>query len=500
MNQRILIIGTGFAGLGMGIRLKQAGIDDFVILERDAGVGGTWRANHYPGAACDVESHLYSFSFEKSPDWSRAFGTQKEILAYLERCAQKYGLLPHIRFHTEATGASFDEATGLWTVRTKSGETFEARVVVSGTGGLSRPALPDIPGRDTFAGKTFHSAGWDDAYPLEGKRVGLIGTGASAVQIVPAIAPRVGELVVFQRSAPWILPKDDFPFTEEQKARFRRHPLLLDLERAKIFARRELFGLAFTRQPKVLEMLEPLVLQYLKKQVRDPVLRKKLRPDYHLGCKRILPTNDYYPALQRPNVDLCTDGIEAITPRGIRTRDGHERGFDVLIYATGFHASEAAAPFGIAGRGGRDLNAVWRDGPEAYLGSTVAGFPNLFLIVGPNTGLGHTSMVLMIEAQIAYALSAIKTMRDRALKLVDVRPEAQSRYNEEIQRRLEKTVWSSGCKSWYLTRSGKNTTLWPGLTTEFARRTRAFDPESYDLVPLANEPAARRLPLVDQPG
>lgn len=481
MNQHILIVGTGFAGLGMGIRLKQAGIDDFTLLEQASSVGGTWRDNHYPGAACDVESHLYSFSFEKNPEWSRTFACQREILAYLEHCTDKYGLRPHIRFDTSVTGGSFDEASGLWSLSTNKGETLRARVVVSGTGGLSRPALPDIPGLSSFAGKTFHSARWDDAYPLEGKAVGVIGTGASAIQIVPSIAPRVGKMAVFQRTAPWILPKPDRAFSEQQKARFRRFPALLSLERAGIYLRRELSALGFVVEPRLLALLEPLVLTYLKKQVRDPVLREKLTPDYHLGCKRILPTNDYYPALQRPNVELVTEGIEAIVPSGVVTRDGKERALDVLILATGFHAAEAVTPFRLRGRGGRDLDETWREGAEAYLGTTVSGFPNLFLIVGPNTGLGHSSMVVMIEAQIAYVLSAIQKMRAENLSLVDVREGAQARYNQEIQRRLGKTVWASGCKSWYQTRSGKNTTLWPGFTFEFARRTRAFDAASYEL-------------------
>mgnify|MGYP000293516851 CR=1 FL=1 len=421
MNQHIVIVGTGFAGIGMGIRLKQAGIDDFTILEQASGVGGTWRDNHYPGAACDVESHLYSFSFEKNPGWSRTFACQKEILAYLERCADKYGIRPHIRFDTAVTGASFDEASGLWSLGTSRGETLQARVVVSGTGGLSRPSRPDLPGLSTFAGKTFHSARWDDAYPLEGKTVGVIGTGASAVQIVPAIAPRVGKLHVFQRTPPWILPKADRAFSEREKERFRRHPWRMSLERSALYWRRELTGLGFVVEPRLFRLLEPLVLKYLERQVRDPVLRKKLTPDYRLGCKRILPTNEYYPALQRPNVELVTEGIEAIQPAGIRTRDGEERPLDLLILATGFEAAEAVAPFAITGRGGRDLNDAWRDGAEAYLGATVAGFPNLFLIVGPNTGLGHNSIIFMIECQVRYALDAILAMRREGWASVDVR-------------------------------------------------------------------------------
>jgi cation diffusion facilitator CzcD-associated flavoprotein CzcO len=480
-HDHILIIGTGFAGLGMGIRLKQAGIHDFTILEKDGGVGGTWRANHYPGAACDVESHLYSFSFEPNPRWSRSFATQPEILAYLEHCADKYGLRPHIRFNTAVTSAAFDERAGVWNVKTSDGKSLRARVLVSGSGGLSRPAYPDIPGLASFQGKTFHSARWDDSAALDGKRVAVIGTGASAIQIVPAIAPRVEQLCVYQRTPPWIVPKRDYPISERQRAIFRRAPFLQQLVRDGIYLQRELFGIGFVLEPRLLKLAEGLVRKYLNQSVSDRALRDKLRPDYALGCKRVLPTNDYYPALQRPNVELVTEGIESVLPHGIRTRDGKERELDALVLATGFQAAEAVAPFEVRGRGGLDLGTVWSDGAEAYLGTTVAGFPNLFLIVGPNTGLGHSSMVLMIESQIQYVLSAVQTMRARGIEQVDVRADVQARYNARIHERLEHTVWNSGCKSWYRTRSGKNTTLWPGFTFEYRFKTRRFDVESYEL-------------------
>jgi cation diffusion facilitator CzcD-associated flavoprotein CzcO len=482
--QDVLIIGSGFAGLGMGIRLKQAGIESFTILEQAGGVGGTWRDNHYPGAACDIPSHLYSFSFEPNPRWTRAFGEQTEILAYLEHCADKYGLRPHLRFGAEVVRASFDERSGIWEVIARDGRTWRARALVSGCGGLSRPSYPDIPGLSSFEGKTFHTARWDHRFPLEGKTVGLIGTGASAIQIVPEIAPRVGRMHLFQRTPPWIMPKPDRDIGPVERAIFRRAPALQRLARMGIYLALEWRAVAFVSAPGLLKRAEPMALRYLASRVRDPALRAKLTPSYTLGCKRILMSNDYFEAVQRDNVELVTDEIERVIPAGIVTRGGVTRRLDALVLATGFQAAEAVSPFETRGRGGRDLNEAWRRGPEAYLGTTVSGFPNLFLLMGPNTGLGHNSMVFIIESQIQYALDCIRTMRSRGLRFVDVLPDAQARYNERIQARLAKTVWNvGGCASWYKTRDGKNTTLWPGFTVEFRLRTRRFDPAAYDLVP-----------------
>ena len=481
-SEHVVIVGTGFAGIGMAIRLKQAGIHDFTILEKASGVGGTWRDNRYPGCACDVESHLYSFSFEPNPDWSREFAPQGEILAYLERCVERYGLRPHIRFDTAVTGATFDEAAGLWTIETSRGP-LTARAIVSASGGLSRPSVPDLPGLGTFAGKTFHSARWDDAYPLEGKTVGVVGTGASAIQIVPAVAPRVGRMHVFQRTPPWVIPKRDRAIPIEERARLRRAPLLQRLTRYRQYWLHELFGLGFVAEPRILRFAGKLAHGFLRQSVPDAALRERLTPRYTMGCKRILLSNDYYPALQRPNVELVTDAIREVTPTGVVTADGKERPLDVLVLATGFQAAEACAPFPVRGRGGRDLDDAWREGAEAYLGTTVAGFPNLFLIVGPNTGLGHSSMIFMIESQVAYILSALRAMRAGKLRLVDVRPEAQARYNQTLAARLARTVWSTGgCTSWYQTPDGKNTTLWPGFTFEFRLRTRRWDPADYEVM------------------
>jgi cation diffusion facilitator CzcD-associated flavoprotein CzcO len=496
----VLIVGSGFAGLGMAIRLKKAGIDDFVVLEQGDEVGGTWRDNHYPGCACDVQSHLYSFSFEPWPAWTREFAPRGEIFVYLRHCADKYGIRPHVRFGARVVRAVWDERTGTWGVETSDGRTFEARSVVSGCGPLSRPQLPDIPGLASFEGKTFHSARWDHSYPIAGKAVAVVGTGASAVQIVPSIAPDVGKLLVFQRTAPWLMPKPDAPIPPWKRALFARVPVAQRLARARIYWTRELLALGFVVEPRIMKLGEKLGRRFLARHVADEALRAKLTPGYTMGCKRILPTNDYLPALQRPNVELVTDGIAEVRPRSIVTKGGAEHPVDAIVLATGFEAAEQVAPFEVRGRDGRELNEVWRDGAEAYLGTTVTGFPNMFLLIGPNTGLGHSSMVFMIESQVAYVLGALRTMKDEGLKLVDVRPEAQAGYNARLQERLQDTVWMSGCMSWYLTRTGKNTTIWPGFTFEYRLRTRRFDARSYERVKLGEAARARSLSAGPQGG
>jgi len=465
----------------MAIRLKEAGIPDFTILEQADEIGGTWRDNVYPGAACDVESHLYSFSFEPNPGWTRTFASQPEILAYLLHCTEKFGLRPYIRFKTAVTRADFDERAGFWTLETGRGERLRARALVLGCGGLSRPAYPEIAGLKTFEGRVFHSARWDRTADLQGKRVAVIGTGASAIQIIPAIAPKVERLYVYQRTPPWILPKPDRPIESFKQARFRRLPLLQRLARVAIYWKREVLGLAFVFWPALLRAGQHWARRYLAKGVADPVLRAKLVPSYTMGCKRILPTNDYYPALARENVEVVTEAIEAVRGPGIVTRDGKERAVDVIVLATGFRAAEQVAPFEIVGRASQKLDDVWMSGAEAYLGTTVSGFPNLFFIVGPNTGLGHNSMVFMIESQARYILSSIRTMRARNLDVVDVLPEVQRRYNDRLAARFRKSVWATGCKSWYQTQDGKNTTLWPGFTFEFRMKTRRFDASDYEL-------------------
>jgi cation diffusion facilitator CzcD-associated flavoprotein CzcO len=477
-SPRVVIVGSGFSGLCMGIRLKQAGIDTFTILEKAAALGGTWRDNDYPGAACDVQSHLYSFSFEPNPHWSRMFAEQREIKSYLEHCAEKYELLPHLRYGVEVTSTVFDEASSTWTVTLANGEQLTADIVVIATGGLSRPAYPDISGIRRFTGKIFHSARWDHAYDLTGKRVGVIGTGASSIQFVPQIAPRVAQLALFQRTPPWILPKPDRAIPPGERRLYRLFPFLQWLYRILIYWLLETRVLGFVVSPKLMLLVQKVALEYLVTSVPDPVLQQKLLPNYTFGCKRVLISNDYYPALLRPNVEVIDTGISEIEGDCVITRDGRRVELDALILGTGFKASEDAAPFEVRGRGGVDLNEHWKDGAEAYLGTTVAGFPNFFIISGPNTGLGHTSLVLMIESQTAHIMSAIKKLRKKGARCIEVLREVEQRYNERLQARLQRSVWASGCSSWYQTRTGRNTTLWPHFTFVFrllTRRARSAD-------------------------
>lgn len=478
----IAIIGTGFAGLGMGIRLKRAGIDNFTIFEMASGVGGTWRDNTYPGAACDVQSHLYSFSFEPNPDWSSMFGKQAEILAYLERCADKYDLRRHIQFDTAVDGAVFDEDAGEWTLQLSTGLTHRAHVVVSGTGGLSRPQLPSIRGLDEFRGTMFHSARWDHDCDLEGKTVAVIGTGASAIQIVPQVAKRAKQLCMFQRTPAYVMPKPDRPISERERNVFRTMPIVQKLARLRLYVSLELRAIAFVGYPKLMEPLGKLARKYIARAVPEPELQQKLIPDYTFGCKRILIANDFYPALRQDHVDVITDSIESIDATGIVTADGTHRPVDVIILCTGFKAAEDIVPFPVRGVGGRELQTAWREGAEAYLGTTIAGFPNLGLLVGPNTGLGHSSMVFMIESQINYMMSMIRTLRRKRLRYVDVKDGVQAKFNRSLQSRMAGTVWQSGCNSWYQTSDGKNTTLWPGFTVEFRARTLRMRTRDYELV------------------
>lgn len=479
----VLIVGSGFAGLGMGIRLKQEGIDDFLILERADDVGGVWRDNVYPGVACDVPVHVYSFSFEPNPNWSRFFAPQREILAYLHHCVDKYGLRPHLRLGAGVENAVFDDARALWTVTTSSGTKLEARVLITAAGlALTRPVLPSIPGLAGFEGKVFHSSRWDASTPLDGKRIAVIGTGASAIQIVPELAKIAGRLHVFQRTAPWVVSRPDHAIPALHQRIFKKSPGVQKLVRGAIWSVMETLAVGFIVEPRINRLRQRLVMRYIRKSVPDPVLRAKVTPGYTLGCKRILFSSDYYPALQKPNVELVTEGIREIRGRTIVASDGTEREVDAIVCATGFEASEAPAPFAMRGAGGVSLEEAWKDGVEAYLGAAVAGFPNFFFIVGPNTGLGHSSMIFMIESQIAYVLDALRTMRKRGVDRVALRAEVQRRYNDNLQKRLAGTVWSKGgCVSWYNTRTGKNTTLWPGFTFEFRARTRKFDADSYDL-------------------
>jgi cation diffusion facilitator CzcD-associated flavoprotein CzcO len=482
----ILIIGAGFGGLGMAIRLKQSGRSDFLVVEKDGGIGGTWWANRYPGAACDIPSHLYSFSFAPNPQWSRHYPQQAEIAAYLQGCAERFGVMPQLRLSTAVTSARFDESTMRWHVTLQGpdgAQTITARVLVAATGGLSRPSVPNLPGLADFAGPAFHTARWPQDADLRGARVGVIGTGASAIQIVPAIVDRVAQLTLFQRTAPWVMPKSNPPIPAWRQRLYARWPITQRVARGLIYLQHEARALNFTRFPGVLRTLGRLVIWHMKRQVRDAALREQLTPRYVLGCKRVLLANDYYPALQKRNARLVTSSIERIVADGVVTQDGQYHTLDTLVLATGFDVADAKAPFPITGRSGADFNDAWAHGPIAYLGCTVPQFPNLFLIVGPNTGLGHNSMVYMIESQIAYVMDALVHMQQRGTAAVDVKPQAMASYNHELQTRMQRTVWATGgCQSWYRSASGRVTTLWPGFTFEFRRRTRRFDAAAYELL------------------
>ncbi len=480
-----IVVGAGFSGLCAGIQLRRAGIEDFVILEQADGVGGTWRANSYPGAACDIPSHLYSYSFEPNPSWSRAFGGQPEILAYLERCAEKHGLRPHLRFGERVVRAAYDEASATWTVETHAGARLVGRALILGNGALHLPAIPALRGLASFGGAAFHSARWDHAHELAGRRVAVIGTGASTIQLVPQIAPRVGKLHVFQRTPPWIVPKRDRPIAERERWLLEHVPGAHWLRRTGLYWLLEGRVLGFAFAPKINQLAERLVRRHLERSVPDPELRRKLTPSYRLGCKRVLISNDYYPALARPDVELVTDPIDRVEPAGIRTADGRLREVDTIIFGTGFRVAEYLSSMAIVGRGGRDLNEVWRESVRSYLGINVSGFPNLFLLMGPNTGLGHNSMIFMIEAQVRYAVRAILDMRRHGLAELDVRPEIEQAFRAEMSRKLANTVWTSGCSSWYMAPDG-DVLLWPGFTFDYWRRTRRVRLSAYATRALAH--------------
>jgi cation diffusion facilitator CzcD-associated flavoprotein CzcO len=477
-----LIIGAGFAGLCAAIKLQEDGERNFVVLERGSDVGGTWRDNTYPGAACDVPSQLYSFSFARNPDWSSSYSPQAEIQAYLTKVARKSGTLDRFVFDTSVEDARWDAAAHRWTVRT-SGGTWSARTVIVGAGGLSEPKVPEIEGIDTFQGELFHSAKWDHSVDLAGKRVAVIGTGASAIQIVPELQKVVASLDVYQRTAPWVIPRNDRTYGDLEKKAIRYVPGLQRLYRTGVYLAKEATVPAFTLWPGIAAPAQKQALINIKKGIKDPELREQVTPSFAFGCKRVLISNAYYPALAADNVDLVTDPIAKVTGSSIVTADGTEREIDVLVVATGFYTTELPITEHVTGSHGRTLAEQWREsGMAAYKGTTVPNFPNLFFIVGPNTGLGHSSMVLMIESQVAYIRDALKTMRTKGYDVVEVDQATTDRYNRDLQHRMKRTVWSvGGCDSWYLDAHGKNTTLWPRSTWDFRRRLASFDPAAYTL-------------------
>ncbi|GAB3351390.1 flavin-containing monooxygenase [Modestobacter lapidis] len=475
----VAVIGAGFAGLGLAIRLRQRGERSFVVLERGPDVGGTWRDNTYPGAACDVQSNLYSFSFAPNPDWPRTYSGQPEIQAYLRDTADRFGVREHCVFGAAVTGARWDDAAARWHVQTTAGA-FRARVLVSAAGALADPAYPDLPGLADFAGTVMHSARWNGGHDLTGERVAVVGTGASAVQIVPAIQPQVASVTVYQRTPAWVVPRRDRPVNPVARRLYRRLPAVQRAVRGAVYAAREVLVLGMAKQRRFLRPVAKLARAHLERQVRDPQLRAALTPDYTIGCKRILISNDWYLALGAPNAELVPAGIAEVRPHSIVTADGVERPTDTIVLATGFAVTDLPIAHRIAGRDGRTLAEVWDAGMVTNRGCTVADFPNLFLLVGPNVGVGHTSMVYMIESQLAYVLDALQTMGDEGLAVLETTPTAMAAYRDLIARRSRGTVWTSGgCRSWYLDRHGHNTTLWPDFTFRFRALTRRLDRENY---------------------
>lgn len=478
----VLIVGAGFAGLGAAIRLKQAGVEDIVILERGSEVGGTWRDNQYPGAACDIPSNLYSYSFAQNPDWSRGFSGAKEILGYVHHLVARFDLHRLIRFNHNVESLAFDEVRGIWNVKTVHGETLTARNVVMGQGPLSNASLPKMAGIETFAGKKIHSARWDHSYDFAGKRVAVIGTGASAIQIVPELVKTAAKVKVFQRTPGWVMPRPDYASPAWSKKLFGRLPITQTAFRELLYWVHESMAVGVVWTTPVTRLFERLASAYLRSQVKDTWLRRQLTPDYRLGCKRILVSNDWYSALQAPNCELVTWPIANLAPKGIRTVEGIEHQVDCIVFATGFEISKSGSPFPVTGREGRQLNDEWSRGAQAFKSVSISGYPNLYLTFGPNSGPGHNSALVYMEAQIDYIVQSVQQVLKPGVKFLDVRPEVQSQFNQRIQKRLGRTNWNSGCKSWYLTEDGYNATMFPGLATQFRAQMRRFEPQDYRLV------------------
>lgn len=476
---RVAIVGAGFGGIGAAVRLRQAGVTNLVVLEQADAVGGTWRDNTYPGCACDVPSHLYSFSFAPNPRWSHSFSRQPEIRDYLERVTDRFGVREQIAFGARVDQARWDAAARRWRLRTSRGR-LTADVLVAATGPLSDPALPDIAGLDSFPGAVFHSSRWNHDVDLAGRTVAVVGTGASAVQIVPGVQPEVDRLVLFQRTPAWVLPRADRPISGTEKWLYRNVPGAQRLARLGIYLAREQYVLGFVKQPKLLRAAQRFAVANLHRAVSEPVLRAKLTPDYVLGCKRILLSNDYYPALAQPNVDVVAAGLAKVDGTTLTAADGTAHDVDAIVFATGFHTIDMPIAAQVFGADGRSLREVWGEDMTALRGTTVAGFPNLCLVVGPNTGLGHTSMIHIIESQLNYIVDYVRKLDRTKAAAFDVRPAAQERWSGWVGRRMATTVWTNGgCRSWYLNSAGRNPTLWPGTTWRFRRATRRVDLREY---------------------
>ena len=474
----VAIVGAGFGGLGAAIQLQRAGIDDVVLLERSDEVGGTWSANTYPGCQCDVPSNLYSFSFARKADWTHSYPEQPQILEYLRDVARRFKLTPKIRLGTELTEAAWDDDVQRWQIETTGGE-LTARFLIGATGLLSEPVIPDLPGLDRFKGNAFHSARWDHDHDLAGKRVAVIGTGASAIQIVPRIQPQVERLYVLQRTPPWVLPHADREIGPRLKRLYKLFPPAQRLSRYGVYWLREALGSGFVGFKPVLWLTELNGRIHIRRKVKDAEMRKKVTPGYRIGCKRILLSDDWYPALQTANTELVTEPLAEVGENALKLGDGSEREVDTIVFGTGFSPTDPPLAHRLRGRDGRTLSEAWAETMSAYLGTAVAGFPNMFLLWGPNTNLAHTSVVFMIESQVRYVVQAVKAARRGTL---EVRREVQDRWHSEMQEQLSGSVWNTGgCASWYIDRSGQNPIMWPGQTFTFRRRTRRFDPADYAL-------------------
>ncbi len=478
VSTQVAIVGSGFGGLATAHDLKQAGIDDFLILERASDVGGVWHDNSYPGCACDVQSHLYSFSFAPNPDWSRAFSPQAEILGYLKRCVQELGLTSHLRLNHEVHQATWDEASATWCIQTSQGE-VRAQHLVGAFGSLSDPLTPKLPGLEAFKGEVFHSANWPKSFNPKGKRIAVVGTGASALQFIPAIQPDVAQMHVFQRTPPWVLPRHDGPISATARTLFRKLPWLQQLARARVYVHREALALGFLH-PRLMARSQAKALRHMHAAVKDPALRQKLTPDYTLGCKRILISNTYYPALAQANVEVITDGVKQVLPDGVVGQDGVCRPVDAIIYGTGFQTKDLPFTHLIHDGKGRTLASAWQGSPQAYMGTTVHGFPNLYLLHGPNIGLGHTSVVYMLEAQAKHIVGVIKLAQAKGYDAVEPTARAQQRFLARIENMMNGTVWvAGGCESWYLDDTGRNSSIWPGFTFSYAQAANKVAEQDY---------------------
>lgn len=490
MTISVAIIGAGFAGVGAAIRLKDQGITDFVIFERDSRVGGTWRDNTYPGAQCDIPSRLYSYSFAPNPDWSQTYSGSAEILGYIDSMVESAGIAPHIRFGHNVTGINYDADAGEWSLSFENREAMRARTVIVASGPLANASLPNIPGIATYEGHKIHSARWDHDYDFTGKKVAVIGTGASGVQIIPELVKVAKSVKVFQRTPGWVLPKVNTATSGPLKWIYKNVPAAEKLTRAAWYWGHESVALGVVWESPFTRLVESVSAANLRLQVRDPWLRRQLTPDFSAGCKRLLMTSDYYPALQADNCALVTWPIARLSPKGIRTVEGIEHQFDAIVFATGFDVSKAGTPYPIAGRDGRDLGSEWSGGAYAYRSVAVSGYPNLFFTFGPNSGPGHSSALVYMEAQIDYIAAAISKLLRFDWKSLEVRPEVQDRYNKDIQRRLRSTTWNSGCQSWYLTEDGFNATMFPGFATQYVNQLKTVDLHDFKITASAtrNDP------------